>query len=405
MKKNLTRGSVKKIVLYTISSLVLLALSFVVYINANIKNDDIYMKPLPKDLLAAPELNLSAKDKSYNFNASPSRHGLEVNSPIRKGDFAKRFSYFSCQDIDQIEDKNLKQKIASVLEEYGIANIARFEVISGVLSVMKLDGQLKPVLATSIDARTGNTIELRDIFADNVDAGYEINKKVAYYLLSHAPANFRYDKWKGISLDTPFVIYEDFANKNSYLMLFFDDKTPVLKGQTLVFNLKDFGNNGDNIAYYNRFPAFANYDEFYKQTSIKADPLNIASLYYFFGEKKDPWKFYEKYKPEGWFDPLATPKPEPTPTTTASPLPTVTATIAPIPTLPKYDDRFDLTYFSGTTKELMKIPLSEYVLDKDKKVKFKYKIEGVEPTLGTKNLLKDLLNKFYIYEIPFGLGS
>ncbi|MDR1101459.1 MAG: hypothetical protein LBL34_03785 [Clostridiales bacterium] len=172
---------------------------------------------------------------------TPSKFGLPVSAPVTQPDFVF-YAYYGIFD-NILADENIKNKISSKIDTSNNENKSlNINITNGALTVHFDDKNN----AKAFDLRTGDEFTLRDIFADNVDAEAELNRYLSFYLLN--TENPYIAQFKGISMSTPF-----YFNTNS-LTLCFDGKTPPFGNTTLSIPLKKFGNYGDVIAVFNRFP-------------------------------------------------------------------------------------------------------------------------------------------------------
>jgi hypothetical protein len=125
------------------------------------------------------------------------------------------------------------------------------KAVGGFLSVELIvmdhgSGNILQSTFMNFDLRTGEQFDLRTVFADNIDVEAEINRWLTLnWMEDTGMRNFR-----GISMETQFLV----DSRAQALVLKFDEKTPGLEGREAVIPFSAFGNNGNAIAIYNRFP-------------------------------------------------------------------------------------------------------------------------------------------------------
>lgn len=191
-----------------------------------------------------------------NPNPKPSTMGEKVNTPVI---LPKEYKEISCVGIfktngdviNYLPFKNEKwqDKAIEKLKSIGVtleSSEERISQICGFVSYANENWDTGEVSITNFDLRTGVEFSLRDVFADNVDAEFELNKYLSMYLLSLNEGKAK--NFTGIDMNTRFTI------DTEYLKLYFNDGVPLFSGKKVSIPLTSLGNNGDCIAVFNRFP-------------------------------------------------------------------------------------------------------------------------------------------------------
>ena len=213
--------------------------------------------------------NVTSEDKSKLYL----KNKKEAQTKIKK--FLESHKYEEFSDYTWAYQIPICNGIASILSrEYIYDNEYRY-----------LGTKLKGIL--NLDIRTGEEFDLRAVFADNVDAEKELNKFLSLYILSTNEDEIY--KFKGIDMQTPFWL--DFEEK--YLVLFPNEKTPLLNGKEIKIPFASLGNNGDVIAVFERFPALKK-DEFDLASWKKDAAANIDS------EAKNYYEHWQENQRELW---------------------------------------------------------------------------------------------------------
>lgn len=207
-------------------------------------------------------------------NPKPSTMGQKVNAPVK---LPKKVQYVSAayvgDDSDLFPFKNANWQ--KNLEKFSAKNdeFYYYSISDGFISYgYENHGK---VVAFNIDVRTGEEFSLRDVFADNVDAEYELNKYLSLYLLSINEEKAK--DFAGLDMNTKFYVDAPYGR----LVLFPDNETPLLANQEIIIPFKVLGNDGDCIAIYDRFPKFNNNEldiSKIKQAKIANSDTMIANI-------------------------------------------------------------------------------------------------------------------------------
>ncbi|GHV18805.1 hypothetical protein FACS189425_08330 [Clostridia bacterium] len=209
------------------------------------------------------------------ITASP--YGKKVDAPVTLPDYVTSLTLFDSNSepnsngIDyylpnantfNLTNKNIAAKINNTIRKQADSAISTYPLTylntwhsayNGFATVAFYSNAPSTIPYMNFDLHTGELFDLRAVFADNVDAEYELNRYVSLWLLSLEDSSRSY-RFKGVSMSTPFAL-----NTNT-LTLFFDKSTPALQDLTLEIPFVSLGNNGDVVAIFSRFPMLSDSD-------------------------------------------------------------------------------------------------------------------------------------------------